>query len=67
VIKEAHGSDRSIILLVLAVLIAIAFSRLTYTIHSGPRDYASTTTEWHNQKLRKGLDLTFVDNCSLTV
>lgn len=60
------GVTDQLSLLVLAVMIAIAFSRLTYTIDSGPRGCANTT-EWHNQKLSRGLDLKFVENCSLTM
>lgn len=34
VVKEAHGSDRSISLLVLPVIMGIEFSRLPYITHS---------------------------------
>ena len=65
-IKEAHGSDRSISLLVLAVMIGIEFSRLMYIIRSVPKDYTNSI-EQQSQKVSKGQDLKLVENSSFII
>jgi len=64
-IKEAHGSNRSIRLLVLAVMIRIEFSRLMYITHSVPKD--CTNIEEQSQKVSQGQDLKLVESSSFII
>lgn len=64
--KEAGGSNRSISLLLLAMMRRIEFSRLIYITQSAPKDYTNRLEQQH-QKVIKGQDMKLTESSSFII